>query len=339
MKRTPGIIALAMLASIPALGQSPEAFYAGKDVRILIGAGPGGTYGIYSQLAARHMRQFIPGHPSLIMQNMPGAGGLVGLNYSYSVAPKDGSLMHLVHAEVLYETLLTKDVKFNARDYQWIGRFADADSVALVTRQSGVRTLDDVKKREVTMGATGIANIYALAPLMLNRMAATKFKIIGGYKGASEVFIAMERGELDGAGMTLANALAQHNDKMKSGELLPVLAIAAKRMPGMPDVPAMTEFGSGVEKALLEIYASAGTIGRALAFPPGVPADRLQIMRVAFQKMLADPAFQAEARKANILITSMPGEELAAEVNRIMSTPADQIAAARALHEDLLKPK
>ena len=339
MKRALSIIVLAILAAIPARSQSPEAFYAGKDVRILIGAGPGGTYGIYSQLAARHMRHFIPGHPNLIMQNMPGAGGLIGLNYSYSVAPKDGSLMHLVHAEVLYETLLTRDVKFNARDYQWIGRFADADSVALVTKQSGVRTLEDVKKREVTMGATGIANIYALAPLMLNRMTATKFKMIGGYKGASEVFIAMERGELDGAGMTLANALAQHNDKMKSGDLIAVLAISAKRIPGFPDVPAMTEFGGGAEKALLEIYASTGTIGRALAFPPGVPADRLQTMRVAFQKTLADPAFQAEVKKANILMTPMSGEELTTEINRIMSTPADQIAAARALHEDLLKPK
>ena len=321
-----------------ARAQSTE-FYQGRDVRLLIGAGPGGTYGIYAQLAARHLRQFIPGQPNIVVQHMPGAGGLIGLNYSYSIAPKDGTLMHLVHAEVLYESLLTKDVKFNAREYQWIGRFADADSVVLTTRVSNARTLEDAIKREVTLGATGIANIYALAPLLLNRMSATKFKIIGGYKGASDVFIAMERGELDGAGMTLANALAQHSDKMKSGDLVAILAISAKRIPSLPDVPAMTEFGGGAEKSLLEIYASTGTIGRALAFPPGVPQERLQTMRDAFENMLADATFRTEVKKANILITPMSGPALASEVNRIMNTPPEQIAAARALHEELLRPK
>ncbi len=319
--------------------QTPEAFYAGKDVRILIGAGVGGTYSLYAQLAARHMRQYIPGRPTLIVQSMPGAGGLIGLNYSYAIAPKDGTLMHLVHAEALYETLLTKDVKFNAQHYQWIGRFADADSIALSTRQSGVGSLEDAKARDVTMGATGGANIFALGPIMLNRLIGTRFKIIGGYKGTSDIYIAMERGEVDGAGMTLANALSLHADKLKNGDLKPVFAISAKRLPDYPDVPAMTEFGTGTEKALLEIYASTGTIGRALAFPPGTPADRLEIMREAFQKTLADPAFQAEVVKANILITPMSGAELALEIDRIMKTPADQIAAARALHEDLIKPK
>ncbi|MDB5570838.1 MAG: Tripartite-type tricarboxylate transporter, receptor component TctC [Hyphomicrobiales bacterium] len=322
-----------------ARAQTPEAFYAGKDVRILFGAGVGGTYSLYAQLAVRHMRQHIPGKPSLVMQSMPGAGGLVALNYSYAVAPRDGTLMHLMHAEVLYETLLTKDVKFNAQRYGWIGRFADADSIALATRRSGVRSLEDAKAREVTMGATGGANIYALAPIMLNRMAGTKFRIIGGYKGASDIYIAMERGEVDASGMTLANAVSLHADKLKSGELAPVFAISAKRLPDYPGTPAMTEFGGGTEKALLEIYASAGTIGRALAFPPGVAPDRLEAMREAFRKTIADPAFLAETAKANVLVTPMEGAQLAAEIDRIMKTPEADIAAARALHEELATPK
>lgn len=322
-----------------AQAQSPEAFYAGKDIRVLIGAGVGGTYGLYAQLAARHMRQYIPGQPNLVMQSMPGAGGLIGLNYSYNVAPKDGTLMHLVHAEVLYETLLTKEAKFNAQNYLWIGRFADADSLALVTKKAGVSSLDDVRKREITMGATGGANIFALGPIMLNRLTGTKFKIIGGYKGTSDIYIAMERGELDGAGMTLANAVSLHSDKLKNGELKPLFAISAKRFSEYPDVPAMTEFGSGADKTLLEIYASTGTIGRALAFPPGTPGDRLAAMRTAFQKMLDDSVFQAEVKKANVLISPMSGEQLSAEIERIMKTPPDQVAAARALHEELTKAK
>ena len=118
------------------------------------------------------MKKHIPGQPNLIMQSMPGAGGNVALNYSFGVAPKDGSLMHLIHAEVLYETLLTPGVKFNAGDYHYIGRLADADAITLATKASGVRSLDDAKKREVTLGATGFANVFALGPLMMNRSAA-----------------------------------------------------------------------------------------------------------------------------------------------------------------------
>ena len=333
------LLAFLALLGLPltAHAQTAEPFYKGKDVRILIGAGVGGTYSLYAQLAARHMRQFIPGNPNLVMQSMPGAGGLVGLNYSFNVAPKDGTLMHLVHAEVLYESILNKDAKFNAQDYQWIGRFADADSVTLMTKRSGIATLDDAKKREVTLGATGVGNIFALTPLLLNRLQQTRFKIIGGYPGASDISIAMDRGEVDGSGMTLANAVTTQGQKLKNGDLVPLFAIASKRLPDYPNVPAMTEFGSGVHKTLMEIYASTGTIGRALAFPPGTPPDKVAIMREAFAKTIADPAFQEEVRKANILISPMSGAELSSEIAHIMKTPAADIAAARALHEELMK--
>ena len=333
------ILALLAMLGLPltAQAQGADPFYKGKDVRILIGAGVGGTYSLYAQLAARHMRQFIPGNPNLVMQSMPGAGGLVGLNYSFNIAPKDGTLMHLVHAEVLYESILNKDAKFNAQDYQWIGRFADADSITLMTKKSGITTLDDAKTRDVSLGATGVGNIFALAPLLLNRLQKTRFKIIGGYPGASDISIAMERGELDGAGMTMANAVTTQGQKLKSGELDPLFAISAKRLPDYPNVPAMTEFGTGVHKTLMEIYASTGTIGRALAFPPGTPPERVAIMREAFAKTIADPAFQEEVRKANILISPMSGQNLSAEIARIMKTPAADIAAARALHEELMK--
>ncbi len=330
---------LCIAASSTAVAQSGDDFYRGKDVRVLIGAGVGGTYGLYTQLATRHMRQHIPGNPNLIMQNMPGAGGLVALNYSYSVAPKDGTLMHLIHSEVLYESLLNKEAKFNAQHFRWIGRFADADSLMLATKKSGLRNLEDVKAKEATAGATGIANIYALGPLMMNRLAGTKFKIIGGYKGVADIILAMERGEVDSAGMSLAAVQTQHADKMKSGEFVPLFAIAARRIPAFPDIPAFTEFAKGADKTLLEIYASNGTIGRALAFPPGVPDNQLRIMREAFSKTLADPAFQAEVKKASIPITPLSGDEIAADIERIMKTPPEEIEAARKLHESLMQTK
>ena len=316
-----------------------EGFYKGRDVQIIMGAGVGGTYGLYTQLAARHLRRHIPGQPNLIMQSMPGAGGNVALNYSYNVAPKDGSVMHLVHAEVLYETLLSDGVKFNAQGYQYIGRIADGDGIALTTRASGVRTLEDARKREVTMGVTGFANIFALAPLMLNRTSATRFKIIAGYKGASDITLAMQRAELDGSGMTLANALTSHADKLTSGEFVPIFAISSKRLARYPDVPAMTELGADADKTLMEIYASTGTIGRALAFPPGVPPSRVAALRTAFGKMLEDEDFKAEVAKSSTPVDVMTGEALAAYVDSVMKAPPARIEAARRLHKELLAGK
>lgn len=320
----------------PARAQ-PADFFAGKDVRILIGAAVGGTFGLYAQLAARQMRDHIPGRPNVIVQSMPGAGGLVGLNYSYNVAPKDGTLLHLVHSEVLYETLLNREVKFDALGYQYIGRLADGESLVLNNRSSKLKAFEEARTREVVLGSTGLANINALGPLLLNRIAGTRFKIIGGYKGASDIVLAMERGEVDGAGMTVANAMTIHGDKLKSGEFQPFFALSSKRLPEFPNTPAMTEFATGVERVLMEIYASTGSIGRSLAYPPGVPLDRVNAMRDAFQKMLKDPAFIEETRKGGVIITPLSGEELTAEIARVMKTPRDQVEAARKLHEELLR--
>lgn len=329
------VVAASTVSAQPAV----EAFYKGRDVQVVIGAGVGGTYGLYAQLAARHLKKHIPGQPNLIMQSMPGAGGNVALNYSYNVAPKDGSVMHLVHAEVLYETLMTDGVKFNARDYNYIGRFADGDGIVVMTKASGIASLEDAKKRETTLGVTGFANVFALGPLMMNRLAGTRFKIIAGYKGAAEIALAMQRGELDGSGMSVAHALTSHADKLKSGEFVTVLAVASKRLTIYPSVPAMTELGTAADKTLMEVYASTGTIGRSLALPPGVPAERVQAVRAAFQRMLEDPDFKAEVAKSSTPIDPMSGEALAAYIVGIMKAPAAQIEAARNLHKTLLATK
>ncbi len=333
------VLANLVLASPAQAQKSTEDFYKGTDIRLLIGAGVGGTYGLYGQLAARHLRKHIPGQPNIVLQTMPGAGGNIALNYTYAVAPKDGSVMHLIHSDLLFETLLNPAVKYNAKDFNYIGRISDADSIMLTTRASKVASLDVAKAQEVTMGATGRTNIFALTSLMMNRVAGTRFKIIAGYKSASDIMIAMERGELDSSGMSLANALTIHGDKLKKGDLVPLFAIAAERLPEYPKIPVMTEFGNAAEKTLMQVYVSSGFIGRGLAFPPGVPADRVAAIREAFQKMVKDPEFLAETRKTNIPVAPLSGEGVAAYVTKIMATPADQIAAARKLHKELLEGK
>ncbi|MGE3643629.1 MAG: Bug family tripartite tricarboxylate transporter substrate binding protein [Beijerinckiaceae bacterium] len=337
-RKVSGILTLAAcVACATAASAQPAAdFYKGKDMRVLIGAGVGGTYGLYAQLASRRLKKHIPGNPNIILQSMPGAGGNIALNYSYAIAPKDGTMMHLIHAEVIFESLLTKGVKFDAAKYGYIGRFADADAVGVATKRSGVRSLDDAKKRSVTMGVTGKSNVFALGPLMLNRLIGTQFKIIAGYKGTNGIKLALERGELDGGGFSVANVQTVQAAALAKGDIVPFFAIAAKRIKAYPDLPAITEFGGDKERTLLEIYSSAGTVGRALAFPPGVPADRLVILRKAFQAMLADPEFQADVKKAQIPMDPMTGEALQAEVQKIMATPKDKLESARKLHAELL---
>ena len=328
--------AVVMSATAPR-AQTVEEFYKGKDIRVLIGADVGGTYGLYALLAARHMRKYIPGQPNLVLQSMPGAGGIVGLNYSYNAAPKDGTLIHLVHAEVLFETLFTRDVKFNAQHYQWIGRFADADFIGVTSRRSGVRSLDDARKREVIIGATGRRSVTAIGPQMFNRTAGTRFRVIAGYKGTADIYIAMERGEVDGIAVSWANAKTLHGAAMAKGDIVPVFTVADARIAELPNVPAITEFANtDDEQAFVSIYTSSGMIGRALAFPPGVPKDRVAALRNAYERTIRDPEFLAEVKAKNILFTPMSGEALAAYVDKVIKSPPASVAAARKMYEGFL---
>ncbi len=327
----------AMVASNTGRAQPVAQFYEGKDIRVLIGAGVGGTYHLYAMLAARFMRKHIPGNPSLTLMTMPGAGGITAMNHSYNVAPKDGTLMHLVHAEVLFETLLSPGVMFNAKDYQYIGRFADADFAGMVSKKSGVKTLDDAKKRTVTFGSTGRRSVTVLGPMMFNRTAGTQFKVIAGYKGTSDIDIALERGEVDGVALSWAGVTSVHGQKYANGDIIPVFAVADGRMKAIPDVPSMTEFGrDDAEKTFLGIYTSSGTIGRALAFPPGVPADRVAALRAAFEKTIRDPEFLDEVKKRQILLDAMSGTDLQAYVTKYMATPAPRVEAAQKVYNELL---
>jgi tripartite-type tricarboxylate transporter receptor subunit TctC len=253
------------------------------------------------------------------------------------VAPKDGTLMHLIHAEVLFETLLSPGVKFNAKDYGYIGRFADADFAGMVSKKSGVKTLADAKGKVVTFGSTGRRSVTYLGPAMFNRTAGTQFKMIAGYKGTSDIDIALERGEVDGVALSWASVTSVHGQKYANGDIIPVFAVADGRMKAIPDVPSMTEFGrDDAEKTFLGIYTSSGTIGRALAFPPGVPADRVAALRGAFEKTIRDPEFLAEVKQRQILIDTMSGPDLQAYVEKYMKTPAERVQAATKVYNELL---
>lgn len=323
---------------LPAAADPVADFYKGRTISVVFGAGVGGSYGLYSQLAARHLGNKMPGTPSVVFQSMPGAGGMKALNYAYNAAPKDGSVIILAHQEVLQETILNENARFDVRNFQWIGRYVDADYIGLASEKSGAKSLDDARSRQYVAGATGARAASALAPLAFNLFADARFKIVAGYRGTDEMFLAQERGEVDIVTATWVVIRALHAPKLASGQLVPIFAMSLDRVPELSHVPVITEFGRDeAEKTFLRIWAAGGALGRSLAAPPGVPAERVEALRTAFLASVEDDAFKAEAEQRKAALNIMSGKDLESLIAKVMTLNPDQIASTRRVYAELLK--
>jgi tripartite-type tricarboxylate transporter receptor subunit TctC len=317
--------------------QAPAEFYSGKTVRIVIGAATGGEYGLYAQLAAQHIGKFVPGKPTVIVQSMPGAGGINSLNHLANVAAQDGTVLSIPQVNIVQDGLLSPNARFDPGEFQWIGRLREQSQVGVVLSKSNVRSLADARAKELTAGATGASNPSALNLRILNAMAGTKFRIVTGYKGTHEVSIAWERGEVDVLTTGWDNITRRYGDQLKAGLIHPLYVYAMQAPRELAHVPLITRFGrNDAEKAFLHIYTIGAEIGRALAFPPGVPAHRVGMWRTAFMQMLADPEFKKAVAKGNIQIDPLDGATLAASVNAVVTLPKETIALAGAFYARLL---
>jgi tripartite-type tricarboxylate transporter receptor subunit TctC len=326
------------LAFTSARAETVADFYKGKIIRVVIGAGVGGSYAVYAQLASRHLGRFIPGSPTVVMQSMPGAGGLIALNYLGTQAPRDGSTITIGHITIVHEGLFNPKAKFDPRGFQWIGRFSSFASVGVASKKSGVRSIEDAKKREVTLGAAGATSVPGQAPAVLNRIAGTRFKIISGYKDTGASFLALERGEVEAAGTSVDALRALHWDKLTSGDLIPIYVQGIRRWNEFPNAPTLLELGkTDVEKAFLGVFSITAAVGRSLATPPGVPKDRLDALRAAYDKMISDPLFKADVAKLRLVLDPLPGAALQEEIGRSMKMSQDTRQKAQAFYEDLFK--
>ncbi|MQA67455.1 MAG: hypothetical protein GEU76_16390 [Alphaproteobacteria bacterium] len=332
---------LAAVAAMPFAASADDAvarFFDGKTITVVVGSGMGGSYGLYGGLTAQHLGEHIPGKPKLIVQSMPGGGGMKALSYVYNAAPQDGSYIIGGHQEVLQETVLNPKIKFDVRKFQWLGRYTDVDYLGFASGKSGIKTLEDAKKRQVVSGATGARAANALASLAFNRFAGTKIKVVPGYKSTNEMFAAMERGETEFIVATWVVIKALHIPKIEKGDLVPVYAMSLNRVPEYPNVPAITEFGSNAtEKKFLNFWASGGMIGRSVFAPPGVPADRMNAMRTAFDKMIKDPGFLASAAKRKAALNPMSGKDIEARIAKVMDLSDADTKAAREIYGELIK--
>jgi tripartite-type tricarboxylate transporter receptor subunit TctC len=324
------------LVSAPAFAESVADFYKGKTVRVVIGSGVGGSYAVFAQLTSRHLGRFLPGSPTLVMQNMPGAAGLIALNYLGTQAPRDGSVITIGHITIVHEGLFNARAKFNPREFDWIGRYSSFTSVGVASRTSGIKSIEDAKKREVTLGASGAMSIPGQAPAVLNKIAGTKFKIISGYKDTGAAFLALERGEVEAAGTSIDALRALHWHKLKNGDFIPIYVQGLRRWSDYPNAPTLLELGkTDVEKAFLNVFSITAGIGRSLATPPGVPKDRLESLRAAYDKMIVDPAFKADVAKLRLVLDPLSGAELQKEIGDAMVMSDDTQQKAKAFYEDL----
>jgi tripartite-type tricarboxylate transporter receptor subunit TctC len=282
-----------------------------KKIGLYIGYTPGGSYDLYGRLVARHLGRFLPGQPTVVPQNMPGAGSLNAANYVYNIAPKDGTALGVVvETLALEQNLGNPAVQYDARRFTWIGRVASSNNVQLVWHTSKVQSFEDAKHIEAAMaGSPG--NIGELVPRLLNSVVGTKFKVIAGYPASAEGMLAMERGEVDGTTTSWAALKSTKQDWLKEKKIRIILQDLPERSAELPDVPCLVELGQNpADRELLSLYASGGVVGRSILAPPGLPAEITRALRDGFMAMTGDPAFIAELTKANVDLDPLAGEQL-----------------------------
>jgi tripartite-type tricarboxylate transporter receptor subunit TctC len=326
-----------LLASSAASAQKAvEDFYRNKNIDLYIGFTPGGTYDTYSRLVARFMGDHIPGKPKIIPRQMVGAGSRAAATHMFSLAPKDGTQLATVDQAIPMQQLLgDPGILYDASKFAWIGNpIADNNTMAAWSA-SGIKTIDDAKKSEVVVGANGIT-ASAQYPQAMNVILGTKFKIVTGYPGGTDINLAMERGEVAVRGQnSWSSWKSQHMDWITEKKINFLVQVGLKKDKELPDVPLLVDLASDTrDRAALTLLSAPTAIGRPLFTTPGVPAERVAALRKAFDETTHDPAFIEAAKVAGMDLNPIGGEDLQKIVNDLFATPADAVARLR----DILAP-
>ncbi|MEA2904138.1 MAG: hypothetical protein QOI12_1525 [Alphaproteobacteria bacterium] len=305
--------------------------FAKKTITIYIGNTAGGTYDLMGRLLARHLGHHLPGNPTVIADNMPGAGTLRAANYIYNVAPKNGTAIGIVSETLAVEQALRNAaVQFDATKFIWIGRLAASNAVHIMWHTSKVQSIEDAKRFEGTVAGTGPGNVAEIVPTMLNAVIGTKFKIVKGYPAANESMLAMERGEVEGAAVNWATVKTAKAQWLREKKVKVILQDLTTRGPDLQDVPALGELGDTPEaRQLIGLYANTGAIGRSFFGPPGMPAATVKVLRDGFAAMARDPEFTADANKINADLDIGTGEDIQKAIEQTLNVPDRVLQRAR----------
>ena len=334
-KLAPGAALLLALALGPAIAAAPEDddFYRGKTVSLIIPIGTGGAYDAYGRLVARYIGRQLPGNPTIVARNMPGAGGSIASNYLYNLAPQDGTTLAIITSSFAMEQLFDNpQIRYDPRKFLAIGRLLDTTSVIFFWHTSPIKTIDDLRRLPSTVGISGVNEIPALRMRAMDKYLGMQMKLIPGYPSARDYVIAVERGETDGGTSTFIGLSQLYSGYLREKKLNIVVQFALRRDPNMPDVPTVVELSDDPEvRRIFSNLVSNDEVGRSLFTTPNVPPARLALLRGAFQKMLSDPEFRAEAERLNLPLVTRTGEEMQQLVRDTLDVPATTLAKLREL--------
>jgi tripartite-type tricarboxylate transporter receptor subunit TctC len=299
-------------------------FYGKTDVKLIIGVAVGGSYDASGRLVARHIGKHIPGNPRILVQNMPGASSRVAANHIYTVAPKDGSIIGAVSESIpLAQALGEKGVRYDANKFNWIGTPVQPVSVLGVWHTAGVKSLADAKTKELVVGATSVTGTNYVYPALIRELLGAKFRIVVGYAGGNAINLAMERGEVGARGSMVWSLIKREKpDWIREGKLIPIVQMTLDKAPDLPDVPRLVDVADTPDsKAVFGVLASTDGMGRPLLTTPGVPAEQLAALRKAFDDMVKDLEFLADAAKMGEEISPNSGATLQKIVADVLAAP------------------
>lgn len=334
------------VAATSSQAQSLADFYKGKRITIIVGSGAGGGYDTYGRLVARHLGKFIPGEPGFVVQNMPGVASINAVNHIVNIAPQDGTVIGAIQRDAAMVEILGKPgPQFKAAALNWLGNLVTEPGVCGIATRTGVKSLDDVFKREVVMGSSG-PNALEHYPALFKNLLGAKFKVVRGYKSSTEVGLALERGEVEGVCQSAASFLSHHAANLKAGTVKPLVQVALKPHPEMQKlgIPMFTQYvtkerlrpGMTAEEVIdfFNLQLATTLLGRPYIVSSGVAPDRAKALRTSFTNMATSNEFKAEAAAQKREIDLVTGEELTALIKKLSAMPREKLAKL----EDFLKP-
>lgn len=325
-----GIAALiALVAMVPASAQPADQFFKGKQIRMVVGSTSGGDYDLWARLLARHWPRHIPGSPNFVIENMPGAGTLVATNHLYNLAPRDGTVMGMVSRSMpAAAAMKVANVRFDPVRFSWVGSPEVNHLVLFVNNSSAIKQPSDLLTRELIVGATGLAQGITVGPFMLKNMLGMKLKIVTGYKSPGDMALAASRNEIEAFANTIGGPAGARRPWVENGQMRILFNFEPEPVAGL-GVPSVFDFvKTDEQRKVLTFFASNVLLGRPIMAPPGVPADRVALLRRSFDAAMKDPLLLKEAETMAFEIAPLTGERIAELVTGVAATPAEIVARA-----------
>ena len=324
LKLAIGLVLVGLHAS-PAAAE-PANFYANKQITAIVGNSAGDAYDVWMRFLVPHIGRYIPGNPKIVVQNMPGAGGITAVNYLYNVAPRDGSVFGMISRNIPYMSIAGEsNIRADLTKFNWLGSPEEANRVCVVRPASEVKSARDLFDREALIGGTGVGGAPSTIPKLVSSLLGMRLRLVEGYTSPRNVLLAMERGEVDGVCFSILSLEGSRPGWIEAGKLRLLFNMEEERLSGR-DAPSIFEFTkSDEERMILRLFNAGAIFGRPIVAPQGVPEDRVKVLKAAFEKAMADPQLIEQAKKNSLEVGVVKGEMLAKLMLQLTSTPRELV--------------